>query len=213
MNFFTPSNDRCLICKKYDAAKGEEKAALKGNYDAHIKRKEEANASKEEDKKRANNDKTFVSASFDLQKVLQIPVSDAGPVYYSRKLCVYNLTVYEAALPNKAFCFAWNECNGKRGSCEIGSCILQWFQTLPESVKEVSLFSDSCGGQNRNQYIAALFSYIIQAYPIHIIEHKFLESGHTKMEVDSMHAAIEYAQQNISIYSMSQWLTAFAMAR
>lgn len=39
MNFFTPSNDRCFIFKKYGAAKGEEKAALKGNYDAHIKRK------------------------------------------------------------------------------------------------------------------------------------------------------------------------------
>lgn len=213
MDFFTPSNDKCLVCKRYETAKGQEKDLLEKDYKAHIKRKEEANASKAEDKKRANNDSTFVSATFDLQKVLQIPVSDAGPVYYSRKLCVYNLTVYEAALPNKAYCFAWNECNAKRGSCEIGSCILQWFQTLPSSVKEVSLFSDTCGGQNRNQYMAALFLYIVQTYSVNIVEHKFLESGHTKMEVDSMHAAIEYAQQNISIYSMSQWLTVFAMAR
>lgn len=197
MSFFTPSKDKCLICKRYEEAKEEEKALLKTDYEAHIKRKEEANASKEEDKKRANNDNSFVSASFDLQKVLQIPVSDAGPVYYSRKLCVYNLTIYESALPNKAYCYAWNECNGKRGSSEIGTCLLEWFKSLPDYVKAVSLFSDTCGGQNRNQFMAALLLYIVQTYPIEIIEHKFLESGHTKMEVDSMHAAIEFAQKNV----------------
>lgn len=91
----------------------------------------------------------FVTASFDLQKVLQIPVSNAGPVYYSRKLSVYNLTVYEAAPPNKVYCFARSEKNGKHGSCEIGTCLLQWIKTLPECVKEISLFSYTCGGQNR----------------------------------------------------------------
>lgn len=64
-------------------------------------------------------------------------------VYYCRKLCVYNLTVYESASPNNAYCFCWSENDGKRGSCEIGSCLLQWFKALPTHVKEVSLFSDT----------------------------------------------------------------------
>lgn len=91
-----PSKDEYLICKRYQKAKGEEKSLLQNDYDAHITRKDKANDSKE-----AESDSTFVSATFDLQKVLQIPMPDAGPVYYSRKLCVYNLTVYEAELPNK----------------------------------------------------------------------------------------------------------------
>jgi hypothetical protein len=28
-----------------------------------------------------------------------------------------------------------------------------------------------------------------------VIDHKFLESGHTQMECDSMHAAIEFAKK------------------
>lgn len=68
---------------------------------AYIVRKDEAKA---ETKKRADEDETFMSASFDLQRVLNIPVSDAGPVYCSRKFCVYNLTVYEAIQPNNAYC-------------------------------------------------------------------------------------------------------------
>ncbi|KAJ8897107.1 hypothetical protein PR048_002453 [Dryococelus australis] len=57
MDFFTTSKDKCLICKRYQEVKGEEKD------------------------------------NSDLQKVLQIPLSDVRPVYYSRKLCMYNLTV------------------------------------------------------------------------------------------------------------------------
>lgn len=46
-----------------------------------------------------------------------------------------------------------------------------------------------------------------------VIEHKFLESGHSKMEADSMHSAIEFSQQNVPVFCMREWLTIFAMAR
>jgi len=45
------------------------------------------------------------------------------------------------------------------------------------------------------------------------IDHKFLETGHTYMEVDSMHAACEYAKKNTNIFVPSQWDTVLQMAR
>lgn len=213
LDFFHPSKDKCLICKNYENAVGLDKQQMEKSYSEHIKRKDEAYAAKQADKNRANEDKTFVSATFDLQKVLQIPVSDVGPLYYSRKLRVFNLTVYESAIPNNAYCFTWNEINGKRGSSEIGTALLNWIQTLPKHVKEISVFSDTCGGQNRNQHVAALFLHIIENFDFNLIEHKFMEKGHSKLEADSMHSAIEYAQKNVSIFSMRDWLTVFAMAR
>jgi hypothetical protein len=76
--------------------------------------------------------------------------------------------------------------NGQRGNCEIGTGLLHWFQSLSTTVKEVSLFSDTCSGQNRTQYIAALFINICQNYHFQVLEHKFLEKGHTHMQVDSI---------------------------
>lgn len=210
LSFFHCSKDRCLLCLNFETANDDDKKVLKDQYDEHINIKNEANKSKEDDKKRATVDPTFVSASFDLRKVLQIPVSNAGRVCYCRKLCVYNLTVYESASPNNAYCLCWSENNGKRGSCEIGSCLLQWFKALPTHLKKVSLFSDTCGGQNRNQFVSALFLYTAQKFQFDIIEHKFLEKGHTKMEVDSMHGAIEHAHQNVSIMYMRDWLRYWA---
>jgi hypothetical protein len=45
------------------------------------------------------------------------------------------------------------------------------------------------------------------------IDHKFLESGHTHMECDSMHAAIEFAKKKTQINVPSQWDTVITMAR
>ena len=48
---------------------------------------------------------------------------------------------------------------------------------------------------------------------IDTIDHKYLESGHTQMECDSMHAAIEHAKRKTNIYIPSQWDTIIHMAR
>lgn len=40
-----------------------------------------------------------------------------------------------------------------------------------------------------------------------VIEQKFLESGHTDMEVDSMHSTIERAKRNIPVYTPGDWAT------
>jgi len=42
---------------------------------------------------------------FDLQSVLQVPLLDASLMYYKRKLCSYNFTVYEQAEPNDGHCY------------------------------------------------------------------------------------------------------------
>jgi len=68
------------------------------------------------------------------------------------------------------------------------------------------MFSDTCGGQNRNQNIAAVLLYAVQSIDhINVIEQKFLEKGHTYMECDSMHSAIEFAQKNSSALCVSAW--------
>ncbi|CAG9822128.1 unnamed protein product [Phaedon cochleariae] len=204
-----PKKDQRSICANYLK---EKSADLEENYQAHIRRRDEANAAKKSDKERAMTDNNFVSVTFDLQSILQIPSSDVSLMYYSRKLCAYNLTIYEAA-SQEAHCYTWIEINGQRGSSEIGTCLVKWIQNLPQNITELNLFSDTCSGQNRNQYIAALFVFLVQNSSLNIIEHNFLESGHSCMEIDSMHSAIENAKRNVPVYTMHDWLNIFRMAR
>lgn len=59
----------------------------------------------------------------------------------------------------------------------------------------------------------ALMIYIVQTTNIIQIEHTFMENGHSMMEVDSMHSAIENAKRNVPIYVVQDWLTIFQVAR
>lgn len=73
---------------------------------------------------------SFQSVTLYLQSVLQIPSGDISQLYYSRKLNVYNATIYEAGLPNNAYCFLWTEINGNKGCNEIGTSMHLWIQNL-----------------------------------------------------------------------------------
>ena len=192
---------------------GDAKENFRAEYEVHLTRKEEAQAAKTADKERATGERAFVSATFDLESVLQIPSSPVSQMYYSRKICVYNLCVYEAAPPKQAFCYCWPEMEGGRGSNEISTCLFKWLNQLPRTVEEVSLFSDTCGGQNRNQNVAAMFLYAVQKLPIQMITHNFLESGHSHMECDSMHSAIETETKYKDVYTMLDWMSIFRRAR
>jgi hypothetical protein len=48
---------------------------------------------------------------------------------------------------------------------------------------------------------------------VDVIDQKYLEAGHTQMECDSMHAAIEYAKRKTNVFIPSQWDTIIHMTR
>jgi hypothetical protein len=81
---------------------------------------------KDLDKKKAAAEESFQTVTFDLQSVLQLPSSDVSLMYYSRKPCVYNLTVYERAKNYEAYCFCWKEHNGHRGSSQVGTILFKY---------------------------------------------------------------------------------------
>ena len=156
-------------------------------------------------------DKSFMAATFDLQSILQLPVGAAGPFYYKRKLVLFNLTIYQGS--QEGYCFVWMETEGGRGANEIGSILFRYLSQLPSHIKEVSFFFDSCSGQNRNQHVTAMMLHAVRTLPVEIIEQKFLVSGHTQMECDSMHSAIEHSSRNKNLYVPNDWHNVMLSAR
>nr|CAI5837697.1 unnamed protein product [Callosobruchus analis] len=132
----------------FKVASDEEKISLKDDYENHLKEKELSRREKENDKN--NSDEGTIVAVYDLQAVLQCP---KGDVYYTCKLNVFNLTVYEIKT-HTAKCFMWDESEANRGVCEIGSCILRYIQSLEEKVAtapvDLIFYSDNCCGQQKN---------------------------------------------------------------
>ena len=68
-------------------------------------------------------------------------------------------------------CYLWHEGAGGRGSSEIATCINSFINSLPDSVKHLVLFSNACGGHNRNQNFIAMCLRAVVDGKLDILEH------------------------------------------
>lgn len=183
-SFHTPKKDQCLLCFRYHEAdhSGTASEELCEEFQQHQERKRKAREEKNKDKIKSQESIKYHTATFHLEAVLSTPCSLVSQLYYKRKLSCYNLSVYSLG-NHRATCYMWNECDGQRGSCEIGTCLNLYIGSLSPSVEHITLYSDTCTGQNRNQYVAAAMMFSLrQNLNIKVIDQKFLESGHTHME-------------------------------
>ena len=213
--FHKPKKDQCLTCNDFynhraDGTLTEEKET---NFKEHHQRKVESREEKQKDKELATKDPSVHAATFDMEAILPTPCSNVSLNYYKRKLAVYNLSIFSLG-DKDGSCYMWDETEGNKGSSEIGTCLYQHLKSLPASVTKVILYSDTCSGQNRNKNVAAALRFAVDSIPnIESIDQKFLESGHTHMECDSMHSAIERAKKFTTINVPDEWNLVVQMAR
>lgn len=132
--------------------------------------------------------------------------------FYKRKLATYNFTVFDLRT-KEGSCYMWDESVAKRGSSEIASCLWLWLEHLPATVKRVTLYSDSCSGQNRNINMTGMMLAAVNCLPLEQIDHKFPQSGHTEMEVDCMHAVVERKSHSAEIFVPRDWVTIASVAK
>lgn len=121
---------------------------------------------------------------FDLQQVILLPIAADSKLFYHRRLTHFNLTIYDVATRDCS-CYVWHEGLGKRGSCEIATCLYKYLNNLyDKNVKEVFLLSDGCCGQNKNSAIATRMLHIVSnSKNLKSISLKFLSRTTDKMKV------------------------------
>lgn len=212
LSFKKPAKDTCHTCDllntKISLAEGEESLDLKVQLAEHQSLAEKAYSEKRNDKDRAKCESSFRAYTFDLQQCLPTPYLKTSVSFYKRQLWSFNLTIHDLE-NDKATCYMWDETIGARGSNQIASCLWHFLQNLPAEVKEVTFYSDTCGGQNKNNTVAMMFTYLLHVHPtLQTINHKFLVSGHSHMECDSDHALIEKAKKKtqLKINHLNDWV-------
>ncbi|KAK3931959.1 Anoctamin-5 [Frankliniella fusca] len=211
ISFFKPKKDQCSQCVQYERFTPEEKEKHAQQHQEHIANKDAVRKLKKEDKELSKDEEKKLETgnnvrviTFDLQKVLYCPKSDVGEFFYKRKLSTYNFTIFDCTT-GKAYCFCWDQTVALRGSDEISSCILSFFEeAVSQGVTEFRIYSDSCSKQNKNKFLYSMYYLATMKFNIKIT-HRYLEKGHTQMECDSIHALIERKTKNIDIFTPAQW--------
>jgi len=205
---FSPRKDQCDLCCQYKAGNLSD-----NSFNAHRKRKDEARAQKEADKKSAVEKKCYTLCC-DLMAVKMVPQLQASSLYYKMKLAVHNFTVYNLET-HDVICYWFDESQTDLVASSFASCLIDAVEELldksgPRPI--VNIFSDGCTYQNRNSILSnALLDLSIRKNVI--INQKYLEKGHTQMEADSVHSVLEGAMRNRDIYLPSQLIDITKNAR
>ncbi|CAG9820759.1 unnamed protein product [Phaedon cochleariae] len=189
------SKDTCQLCDRLHSMianekKEEVKQKLKVDLQIHQKEAEAAYSAKKKDKEDSQNDETKVVYTFDLQQCLPTPNLSTSVAFYKRQLWTYNLTLHDCS-HNSTTCCMWYETVSGRGANQIASCLFKELRSSQAQIRQVVLYSDTCGGQNKNSHIVVMFLLLMHFSSLSTVDHKFLIPGHTRMECDSDHSVIE----------------------
>lgn len=213
LKFKKPKIDTCHKCDvlkaKIEVSSEDERSALMQEQSDHHKEVDVAYESKKNDKEKADSNTSLKVFCFDLQQCLPTPFLRTSVAFYKRPLWTFNLTVHDCT-NNQPVCYMWHEALAKRGGNEIASCVFSHLRNLTPSTKHVIFYSDCCPGQNKNTFIASMFTTFMQLETnvnVNVIDHKFLVPGHTHMECDSDHALIEKKKKStmVAIHHPRDW--------
>ncbi|XP_038218959.1 uncharacterized protein LOC119837446 [Zerene cesonia] len=219
LSFHAPITDSCKRCDafaiKLKACTNEvEKVRLEQDQKLHLLKAEVAREGVKKDVELYKEDEDVCIISFDLMKTLPTPVISTGICYYKRQLWTYCLGIHNMK-NDDVFMFTWDESVASRGPQEIASCILYFLKHIVKC-KHLIMFSDQCGGQNRNIKMALFCQYIVSSseYTTIKIDHKFLVSGHSYMSCDQDFGLIEKKKRFFkNIFVLKDWEQVILAAR
>ena len=144
--------------------------------------------------------------TFDLKQSLPTPKISTNVVFYKRQMWTYNFGVHDCST-DKGYMYMWPESTASRGSKEITSCLNKHLQRS-SSATELTVFSDACGGQNRNINVALYWMHVVCSpnYSYTTVNHKFMVSGHSYLPNDWDFGSIETAnRKRQNIYVPEEW--------
>lgn len=204
--------DTCNKCdtfkiKAQNADTEEERLKWKTEHDAHLLQAEVARSSMKNDFSAAASNPEIETLSFDLEKTLPLPRIPTNIIFYKRQLWLYNFGIH-AGSNNRTICNVWLEGEAGRGAQEVGSCLRTYCANNMRGIRSLILWSDSCGGQNRNIKVVLLLKTLLEEHEsLEEIRCRYLMSGHSFLPNDTDFGDIECAiKRQQRIYSPDDYM-------
>ena len=144
-----------------------------------------------------DSDDDVMVIAVDLQQTLQCPKMAVNRAYYTRKLWLYNLCIYDVKR-KRPHLFLWVESEGGRGADDICSCIHKWLEIHANGRKKLKIYADNCAAQNKNKTIVLMALRKIHEQSLSRVDFIYMVSGHSFLPCDRIFGIIEKQIRRVS---------------
>lgn len=192
IGFKSPASDICGFCTMLNNKIKSSVPPEKTNYMLK-KRVHKVRAQAFYDLLKETNDYEL-TICFDMQQVQPLPRTPIQEAFYKRQLGFYNICITDVKTSHPVF-FVWTEEQAGRGSTEVGSALINYLQSIDLSqIIHLRLFSDGCGGQNKNNHVLHAIMHFMATQDIHALKKislTFPVRGHSYLPADRCFGRVE----------------------
>lgn len=178
-SFSTPRTDVCDYCLM-----AEKNSEMK-NSEEFKRHKELFELYKELKKEMLISYDGVLCCEFDFGQNLALPKLPCSDQFYKRLLWLYVFNVHIHGPSQRSYMYTFMEGFVKKGSNSVSNMVLhaieQEFQF--DCYNKIHLFSDSCGGQNKNYALVKLLSLLARHLQVEI-DHLYPVRGHSYNQCD-----------------------------
>lgn len=147
----------------------------------------------------------ILSLSFDYMQNLTVPLIPVQETYY---LCQVNINVFciHNNKKNNAKIYLYHEGQGRKGPNEVCSFLMDYLDNeISDEVEELHIYSDNCGGQNKNHALSRLLCALTDTGRFKEIKHYYPVKGHSYLPCDRDFSLIKRSLKKLDrLYSINQ---------
>ena len=168
----------CTVCDELEmktkSAGPDERQSLQLQRELHLRKADRFYKSLQADTQDSKSSTSVCILAFDFEQNLPLPHLPVGEIFYLRQLWLYAFGVH-CCIDDSVSIFYWDETVAKKGANEVISCLDYYFtRTLPDEVDTLNLYSDGCGGQNKNRFVIMYLYSLVKLGRFKKIKHVFL---------------------------------------
>ena len=166
---------------------------------------------------------TFVADYAQNVSVPHFAGEQPGDTYYYSPCSAYVFGIADCSTrPTKLTAHTYLEDVGKKGGNNVASRL--WVELVSQGlvptaatiathkpVKELNLFFDNCGGQNKNRMVLRLLTFLVKRKVCKKARAVFLIRGHTKNDCDRIFNLMKQTYRNSNIYTPAQMMKAISL--
>nr|CAD7402945.1 unnamed protein product [Timema poppensis] len=217
--FGRPQKDVCSTCEqlsvkiKSPALNDRAKRVAVAEKVVHVRRSKKFYNKLNEIREVGKRDDQVSAIVFDYMQNLPLPHVPVQEIFYFRQLWVNNFCI-QNVVTGKSEMYVYHEGLARKGPNEVCSFIKHYIDyVLPKKVKVLHVFSDSCGGQNRNHTVARFLSALTVTGRFSKIFQYFPVRGHSFLPCDRDFGVIKrYLKKIDRVYTPDQYARYIAEA-